>query len=110
MTVGAMDNGFIIHVGEWYAGYIAYSVLGAAKHIEAGGVTLFNLIRECAINPIKVREILPKLKFARRICTLNYLDLYGNPYFPVPEGSKIKLREGRHGTVWGLWLGFQPMD
>lgn len=106
MTIGAMDNGMIVYVGERFAGYFAYAVWGAAKRVDAGGRSLFNVLLELFYDGGNAGLYRPYFdaasgNLARELgCFLN---THGNPYFPVPDGTHIKLRDGRHGTVWGLF-------
>lgn len=106
MTIGLMDNGLIVYVGEHYAGYIAYAVWGAAKRIDVGGRSLFDVIRELFYCGGSAGEFAGYFStaadgLARELG--RFLDTHGNPYFHVPDGRYPKLRDGRHGTVWGLY-------
>lgn len=106
MTVGRMDNGFLIYVGGAFSGYVPYAVWHVAKRIKAGDKSLFDVLRELFYDGGNAGAYLDAFSAARRAVgdDLGRLDdVYGNPYFPVPNGARIKLREGRHGTLWGLY-------
>lgn len=106
MTVGAMDNGFLIFVGERFAGYIAYAVWGAAKRVKVEDRSLFDVLRELFYDGGNAGEYLPTFAAFRDTVAADLIrldDERGNPYFPVPGGGRVKLREGRHGSIWGLY-------
>lgn len=106
MTIAAMDNGMVVYVGERFAGYFAYAVWCAAKHVDAGGRSLFDVLRELFYDGGNAGQYRPHFDAAADSLARElgrFLDTHGNPYFPVPDGTNVKLRDGRHGTVWGLY-------
>ena len=103
--IGAIDNGFILYVGETYCSYFPYSTWRLAKHTQTSVGRLFDVLRDI----VKYGGIAMAYKEAFREAAASIsrsvkLDLSdGNQYFPIPDGSRIKLREGRHGSSWGLY-------
>jgi hypothetical protein len=105
MTIGAMDNGMLIYVGEQLAGYVAYAAWGAARRVPAGNKSLFDVLRVLFYDGGNAGEYAPVFAAARDYIERDLIRLdavYGNPFFPVPDGTNVKLREGRHGGLWGL--------
>lgn len=105
MTLGAIDNGFLVHVGERFAGYIAYSSWSATKHVPVDGRNLFGVLRELFYEGGNAGEYAKAFKEARDYVAANLGlldDAHSNPYVYYPLG-RVRLHEGRLGTVWGLY-------